>query len=260
MPLTPVPAAFTSVTYTRPASRSPVWTLVSRARTSGSLVSGLGVTPAFCRAWRPNWPHGTSSAHSPIFRFSMPKASSPVTLPGLEGGTAISSLLVANVWGLLALLALTIWSMFEVLADANTSAGAPLRICSRRACEPAKLNFTVVPGYAFSKAAFMSPKASVSEAAANTVMSPLTLLVVDVVPPAELLLSLLPPQAPRTRTPASIASNHRTRVVRMFPPAELVAVTLVVGGGKIRRDGAPRVRVPERVGRAGLPGRAAPPR
>src|SRR5215475_12423226 len=103
----------------------------------------------------------------------------------------------------------------------------------------------------------MSPKASVSDAAANTVMSPLTLLLVVDVPLAELLLSLLPPQAPRTRIPASIASNHRTRVVRMFPPAELVAVTLVVGGGKIPRDGAPRVSVPQRMGGAGVPGRAA---
>src|SRR5919106_272812 len=66
-----------------PASRSPDWTLVSRLRTSASLVSMAGDRmPALASAWRPNSPHGTSSAQSPM-------SSSSLT-PGLASSNPVA--------------------------------------------------------------------------------------------------------------------------------------------------------------------------
>ena len=62
--------------------------------------------------------------------------------------------------------------MFEVLADAKTSAGAPSRICSRNAELEPRLSRTSTPGLALSNAASTSAKASVKEAAADTSSSP----------------------------------------------------------------------------------------
>ena len=62
--------------------------------------------------------------------------------------------------------------MFFGLAEANTSAGAPELICSASAELAAKLNVTFVPGLADSNCLPSSVNDSVSEAAANTVISP----------------------------------------------------------------------------------------
>ena len=59
--------------------------------------------------------------------------------------------------------------MFLVSAEANTSAGAPCWIWVTRSEEPAKLNVTVVPGWAASNCCPSSVKVDFSEAAANTV-------------------------------------------------------------------------------------------
>ena len=85
---------------------------------------------------------------------------------------AISILLVANTFEPDAPPALTTWSMFFGLAEANTSAGAPALICSARAELAPKLNVTFVPGLAASNCLPISVNDSVSEAAANTVMLP----------------------------------------------------------------------------------------
>ena len=53
-------------------------------------------------------------------------------------------------------------------AEANTSACAPCSSCAASCCEPAKLSCTRVPGWARSKAAAISSKASPSDAAAKT--------------------------------------------------------------------------------------------
>ena len=47
-----------------------------------------------------------------------------MTLPGFAGGTAISMTFLAKTVGVDAAPAATTWSMFLVLAEANTSAGA----------------------------------------------------------------------------------------------------------------------------------------
>src|SRR5919199_2514834 len=60
-------------------------------------------------------------------------------------------------------------SICFLLADAKTSAGAPWTICCANWSDPAKLKVTVALPLAFPKAMAISLKASVSEAAANTV-------------------------------------------------------------------------------------------
>src|SRR6185312_3485831 len=62
--------------------------------------------------------------------------------------------------------------MFLVAAEANTSAGAPLLICSARAELAPKLNFTVSPGWAASNCLPSSVNVPISEAAASTVIVP----------------------------------------------------------------------------------------
>src|SRR5215470_12054910 len=62
--------------------------------------------------------------------------------------------------------------MFLVEAEANTSAGAPLLICSASAELAPKLNFTVSPGWAASNCWPSWVNVSFSEAAANTVIAP----------------------------------------------------------------------------------------
>jgi len=62
--------------------------------------------------------------------------------------------------------------MFFELADANTSAGAPLMICVARAELAPKLNVTFTPGWAASNWLPMVVKASFSDEAANTVIDP----------------------------------------------------------------------------------------
>ena len=65
--------------------------------------------------------------------------------------------------------------MLAVSADANTSAGAPWLICVTSDEDAAKLNVTFAPGLAASNAVPISLNESVSDAAANTVRSPVTL-------------------------------------------------------------------------------------
>ena len=64
--------------------------------------------------------------------------------------------------------------MLAVSAEANTSAGAPSVICVTSADDASKLNVVVASGLAAVNALPISVKASVSEAAANTVISPAT--------------------------------------------------------------------------------------
>ena len=68
----------------------------------------------------------------------------------------------------------TNFCMLVPSADANTSAGAPPWICCTNADDAAKLKVTDVPGFAFWKSAPILVNASVSEAAADTVMVPET--------------------------------------------------------------------------------------
>src|SRR4051812_29884688 len=66
--------------------------------------------------------------------------------------------------------------MFDSSAEANTSAGAPWRICATSVDEASKSKVTLLAGCSRVKAVPISSNDSVSEAAANTVMLPSTVL------------------------------------------------------------------------------------
>src|SRR6478752_520046 len=97
--------------------------------------------------------------------------------------------------------------MFFVLADANTSAGAPWLICIARPELGPKLNTTLVPGCAASNRWPSFVKASFNEAAANTVTVP-EMLDVEAVADVEELAPAVPVDVehPTSSTPA--AARH----------------------------------------------------
>src|SRR5215471_2966204 len=169
-PLTLVQAAFTSVTYTLPASTLPVSTWVSTDFTSGCSVTGLTVIPAFVNTSAATPPHGTCGWHSATLTDFFARSFTDATFAGLLGGVATSMTFLAKFCGLDASPALTTASMFLGDAEANTSAGAPLVIWVDRPELGPKLNFTVSPGWAVSNCFPSWLKVSVSDAAANTVM------------------------------------------------------------------------------------------
>ena len=104
----------------------------------------------------------------------------------------IVSTLVAKISGSLPFRpASTSFVMLFVSAEAKTSAGAPWMICCTSADDASKLSVTLASGLASVNASPASVKDSVSEAAANTVISPSTAPAAVVVA----ALSSSPPQA-----------------------------------------------------------------
>src|SRR6478735_7310118 len=115
--------------------------------------------------------------------------------------------------------AATTWSMFLVLAEANTSAGAPDVIWVARAELAAKLKVTFTPGWAASNCWPSVVKESFSEAAAKTVIPPESEAEVEVdgeaeadvlAAPLEPVLDPPEPQ-PARPTPTRPAVRVRTR-------------------------------------------------
>src|SRR6185436_6489533 len=100
------------------------------------------------------------------------RSESWVTLAGFLAGTAISMTLLAKFVGALAAPVVTTWSMFFVLAEANTSAGAPWLIWVARPELGPKLKTTLAPGWAASNCRPSVVNASFREAAANTLTVP----------------------------------------------------------------------------------------
>ena len=143
--------------------------MVSTDFTSTSSVAGLTVSPAL----REHLGGDLAAGHLRLAERDLDARLGQVVerrsiLAGLSGGTAISMLLVAKSSGSFASPACTTVSMLLGLAEANTSAGAPLPICSARPELGPKLNSTVVPGWSSSNCLPSSVKDSVSEAAAKT--------------------------------------------------------------------------------------------
>src|SRR6266516_3645456 len=207
-PLTLEPAAFTSVTYTMPASTLPVSTWVSTDFTSGCSVTGLTVIPSFLNTSAATTPHGTCGWHSATLTELFARSFTDVTFAGLLEGVATSMTFLAKFCGLDASPALTTWSMFVGDAEANTSAGAPLVIWVARPELGPKLNFTVSPGWAASNCFPSWVKLSVSDAAAKTVIVP-----VDGagLPDAEVpVLRLEQPATAAATRPAAIRVKRRT--------------------------------------------------
>src|SRR6478672_3001553 len=173
-----------------PASTLPVSTWVSTDFTSGCRVTGFTVIPTFLNTSAATTPHGTCGWHSATLTDFFARSFTDVTFPGLFGGVATSMVFWAKFCGLDASPGLTTWSMLAGAAEANTSAGAPLVICSARPELGPKLNFTVSPGWAASNCFPSWVKVSVREAAAKTVIVPVDEdagLALDDEPPEPLL-------------------------------------------------------------------------
>src|SRR6266705_5621113 len=98
-PLTLLPAAITSVTYTMPASTLSVSTWVSTDFTSGCRVTGVTVIPAFLNTSAATTPHGTCGWHNATFTDDFARLLTDLTCPGLAGGTAISMMFFAKFCG-----------------------------------------------------------------------------------------------------------------------------------------------------------------
>src|SRR5947209_9210450 len=140
-------------------------------------------------------PHGTCDWQSATVTLLFAKSFTEVTCAGLDGGVATSITFFAKGVGFDAAPAATTWSMFLGLAEAKTSAGAPWSICSANAELAPKLKSTFTPGCAASNCLPKVLNASVSDAAAKTLMVPLTFVDDDGWPADE------PPQA------ASVAAS-----------------------------------------------------
>src|SRR5205823_878981 len=164
-------------------------------------------------------PHGTCCWHSATFNPGLARSARAATRPGLSGGTAISIAFRANVFGSAAAPALTTASMFFVLAEANTSAGAPCSMLAASAELAAKLNFTATPGCAASNCRPSVVNDSVSEAAAKTVTVP-DRLPADAAPPEpepERDPAVVPAARPQptsttTATTTAAAASHDRRI------------------------------------------------
>src|SRR5215470_7548151 len=207
-PLTLLPAAITSVTYTMPASTLFVSTWVSTDFTSGCWVTGFTVMPAFLNTSAATSPHGTCGWHSATLTDFFARSFTEVTFAGLFGGTATSMMFLAKFCGLDASPAETTSCIVLVDAEAKTSAGAPLVIWDSRPELGPKLNFTVSPLCAASNCFPSWVNAPVSDEAANTVIVPVAgaeLLVLG----AELELLLEQPATATATKPAAITAKRR---------------------------------------------------
>src|SRR5690349_5499464 len=137
---------------------------------------------------------------------------------GSPFATMMASWLVANTTGALPLRpALVSLSMLAVSAEAKTSAGAPWLICCTSADDASKLNVALAFGYLWPKAVPTSLNESVSDAAAKTVMSPVTAAVGATVAVAadELPLPLSLPQA-AAASPSMASRTTRRRDGRVM--------------------------------------------
>ncbi len=109
-------------------------------------------------------------------------------------------------------------SMLAVSAEAKTSAGAPSMICCTSADEASKLNVALASGLASVKASPTAVNDSVSEAAANTVMSPSTAVAVVVaaavvaaaVVAAAVVAAAVVAEDPSSSSPQAAARRART--------------------------------------------------
>src|SRR5580704_14283662 len=106
-PLTLLPAAITSVTYTTPASTLPSSTWVSTDFTSGWSVTGLTVIPASLNTAAATTPHGTCGWHSATLTDDLARSFTDVTCAGLLSGTATSAVFLAKSTGMAASPAVT---------------------------------------------------------------------------------------------------------------------------------------------------------
>src|SRR5436305_8930661 len=164
------PAVRASVTYTSPASATPASTFDGTDSTSCASLAGLSLTLVAFSIFAVAAPQGTCGAHTATVTPGLARSAKEWIFFGLPGGTTMVSTLVTNGFGVPATLPLPSTTFIcASLAEANTSAGAPLTICWAKSDEPPKLNRRSALGLAASNWGFNLVNTSVREAAASTV-------------------------------------------------------------------------------------------
>ncbi len=123
----------------------------------------------------------------------------------------------------------TSFCMLAPSADANTSAGAPPWIWVASVPDDPKLNVTVVPGLRFWKSAPIFVNASVVDAAADTVMVPVTfgVVVVVVFAFAAFAACAMPVPATNPRPAITIATSQN-----LIPLLTAAPVSQPISGGR----------------------------
>src|SRR5689334_10889336 len=135
------------------------------------------VTFACCSTCSAYLPHGAVVAQRATTP-ALARSGSALMPLGFPGFVAISNWFLANIFGVAdTRFAVVSLPMFFVSADANTSAGAPPWICVTNAADESKLNVTFAPGFAASKSFPTCANALLSDAAAETVIVPVTFAV-----------------------------------------------------------------------------------
>ena len=192
--------------------------------TSTSSVTGFTVIFALVKTFSAVAPHGTCDWQSATFTPFFARSLTVVMCAGFAGGVAISITFLTKGVGLAASPADTTWSMFLVLADAKTSAGAPWLICSASAELASKLKSTLAPLCAASNCLPNVVKASVSDDAAKTLIVPVMAVDEAGLPPDE---PPHPATASVTVTAAAAAAVWRAAVDFIYPRSTVSTTTLV---------------------------------
>src|SRR5215471_6660087 len=216
-----------------PASTSFNSTLDKVDFTSGSRVTGLTVMLAFLNTSAATAPQGTCGSHSATLTLLLARSVTLVTLAGLLGGTATSMTFLAKFVEVDAPPALTTCCMFFGDAEANTSAGALWLICAARSELAPKLSLTWLPGWSLSNCLPSVVNASFNEAAASTVIVPLTAAaeVGEPAPPAAVVVGVEPDdflldEHPAAVTMAAVAMTVKTMVRRCIRTPSVVCYAM----------------------------------
>src|SRR4051794_27039853 len=126
--------------------------------------------PRFLKTSAATTPHGTAGSHTATLMPGRARSAGVVIPAGFDGGTAISSVFLTKSVGLNARAPSAF--MFFSDAEAKTSTGAPCAIWVERSELAPKVSLTLAPGWSFSNRALSVVNASVSDAAASTVIEP----------------------------------------------------------------------------------------
>ena len=141
--------------------------------TDCSSLTGESFTPVAVSTFTAAAPHGTSGAHTTSFTPDLARSANDAMPAGLSGGVTMTSVFVAKFTGLpVTRPASVAFVMFATSAEAKTSPGAPPMRFATRSEDPAKLKFTVVPGFSFVNVAPSSVNVGFNDAAAYTVRVP----------------------------------------------------------------------------------------
>ena len=130
------------------------------------------VAAALARNASAYWPAGTAAVANTSLTQGRARSFMRAMPAGLSAGTTTTRRLRAKMAGASTATrpACTASSICLLWAVAKTSPGAPSANCCASCCEPAKLKVTVVAGRSAAKSTAIASKASLSDAAAITVM------------------------------------------------------------------------------------------